>query len=405
MFELADYVQAFSYNGIVRKLEVFRPASGGSKEDRDFVLLEDVGDHFDITGVHFVREDGVFLSFTRDSRLRRHVPERIPACRGSTIHIIPNTSKEQSTAAIYSSPPPSSSSLSSSSSSSSTVTTTQHAAALSNSEPAFVDVSAISWQPKCQTSSNNSSRKNPHGSMPLSYLQAACLDSSTSTDDSIAGNGHDAGPEGKEEHDAEISGSNHSDYASSRYSRSSSRSDSVSSGLASPASINTNLPDWVYTFHRQQPKERYEDGRTRHMVDSAPYMLPNDLSESDRLEAQHYIVRYCFQGNYNVRLDHDATKLKILDVATGTGVWALEMAHEFPMADIYGVDISPLYPIPETSSKEVPPNCHFQLCNVLDGLPFPDNYFDFVYQRLLVYAFTQAQRKQVNAEVKTQEIE
>ncbi|KAF9172890.1 hypothetical protein BGX21_001860 [Mortierella sp. AD011] len=182
-------------------------------------------------------------------------------------------------------------------------------------------------------------------------------------------------------------------------SRSGGRSDSVSSGQGSPASMNTKLPDWAYTYYDQlKANKPYEDGRTRHCVESAPYMLPNDLAESDRLDAQHYIVRYMFKGNYNVRLDRNSN-IKILDVATGTGVWALEMALEFPKASVYGIDLSPIFPTPETSSRAVPPNCYFQLCNVLDGLPFPDNYFDFVYQRLLVYALTPAQRKQVNTEL------
>ncbi|KAF9114189.1 hypothetical protein BGX27_011462 [Mortierella sp. AM989] len=178
-----------------------------------------------------------------------------------------------------------------------------------------------------------------------------------------------------------------------------SRSDSVSSEQKSPANVNAKLPDWAYTYYDQlQANKPYEDGRSRHCVESAPYMLPNDLTESDRLDAQHYIVRYMFQGNYNIKLDRKS-KLRILDVATGTGVWALEMAYEFPTADVYGVDLSPIYPTSETSSKPVPPNCHFQLCNILDGIPFPDNYFDFIYQRLLVYALSPAQRKQVNAEL------
>ena len=147
------------------------------------------------------------------------------------------------------------------------------------------------------------------------------------------------------------------------------------------------LPEWAHH------SRKCEDGRTRHTVESAPYMLPNDLTESDRLDAQHYLVRFVFKGNYNVKLDSEAP-LKILDVATGTGVWALEMAHEFPKAEVYGVDISSIFP---TEIK--PSNCHFQLCNILDGLPFPDNTFDFIYQRLLVYALTPAQRKQVYSEV------
>ncbi|KAF9582930.1 hypothetical protein BGW38_010569 [Lunasporangiospora selenospora] len=147
------------------------------------------------------------------------------------------------------------------------------------------------------------------------------------------------------------------------------------------------LPDWA------QRSRRCEDGRTRHTVESAPYMLPNDLTESDRLDAQHYLVRFVFKGNYNVKLDTDGP-LRILDVATGTGVWALEMAHELPNAEIHGVDISPIFP-----AEIKPKNVHFQLCNILDGLPFPDNHFDFIYQRLLVYALSPDQRRQVNREL------
>ena len=87
MFELADYVQAFSYNGIIRKFEVYRlalnagvvspgSAAGGGGDSRDFVLLEDLGNHFDVLVVRFIRADGVSLAFMRDSNLRRysHVP-------------------------------------------------------------------------------------------------------------------------------------------------------------------------------------------------------------------------------------------------------------------------------------------------------------------------------------------
>ncbi|KAF9547236.1 hypothetical protein EC957_008747 [Mortierella hygrophila] len=194
--------------------------------------------------------------------------------------------------------------------------------------------------------------------------------------------------------------SSHNDDYSSGFSHHSSSSDSNESKLSTfnfdnstthsgTSSMPTStLPEWAYH------SRRCDDGRTRHTVESAPYMLPNDLTESDRLDAQHYLVRFIFKGNYNVQLDPESSSLRILDVATGTGVWALEMAHEFPKAEIHGVDISAIFP---TEIK--PPNCHFQLCNILDGLPFPDNHFDFIYQRLLVYALSPAQRRQVNAEL------
>lgn len=53
------------------KLEVFRPSPGSGGEGRDFVLLEDLGDHFDVSNVHFVRENGVSLTFMRGRNLMR----------------------------------------------------------------------------------------------------------------------------------------------------------------------------------------------------------------------------------------------------------------------------------------------------------------------------------------------
>ncbi|KAF9123587.1 hypothetical protein BGW39_008846 [Mortierella sp. 14UC] len=223
-------------------------------------------------------------------------------------------------------------------------------------------------------SSNNASRYNSNhinsnlNSQVVPTSRHASIDSS-----------HDDHSSGFSQHSSS-SDSNQSKLATLNFDNS-----TAHSGMCMPTST---LPEWAYH------SRRCDDGRTRHTVENAPYMLPNDLTESDRLDAQHYLVRFIFKGNYNVQLNPESSDLRILDVATGTGVWALEMAHEFPKAEIHGVDISAIFP---TEIK--PPNCHFQLCNILDGLPFPDNHFDFIYQRLLVYALSPAQRRQVNAEL------
>lgn len=57
------------------------------------------------------------------------------------------------------------------------------------------------------------------------------------------------------------------------------------------------------------------------------------------------------------------------------------MATEYPAMECYGVDISPIFP-----SEIKPPNTFFQLANVLEGLPFPENWFSFVQQRLFMPA-------------------
>ena len=44
---------------------------------------------------------------------------------------------------------------------------------------------------------------------------------------------------------------------------------------------------------------------------------------------------------------------KILDIATGTGLWAIEMGDEYPEAEVIGTDLSPIQP------AFVPPNVRF----------------------------------------------
>lgn len=118
----------------------------------------------------------------------------------------------------------------------------------------------------------------------------------------------------------------------------------------------------------------------REYAAGVPYMLPKDMEEVDRLDFQHYMLRYALRGNYAAPLKeaHD-----ILDVGTGTGRWAAEMGELFPMAHIVGVDIIPPAALEGNTPLRLPTNYRFTAANVLEGLPFPDASFDFVHQRLL----------------------
>ncbi len=126
-------------------------------------------------------------------------------------------------------------------------------------------------------------------------------------------------------------------------------------------------------------------GRVRSV--GVPYVLPRDMEEVNRLDFQHYILRYAFQGLYAAPLRNPS---RILDVGTGTGRWARDMARLFPHAKVVGLDIAPPPP-DEVASSGVgfdprPPNYSFVAGNVLEGLPFPDARFDFVHMRLLFSA-------------------
>ncbi|KAI7872069.1 S-adenosyl-L-methionine-dependent methyltransferase [Spinellus fusiger] len=122
-------------------------------------------------------------------------------------------------------------------------------------------------------------------------------------------------------------------------------------------------------------EESFYLNRGFHNIETLSYWLPNDEAEEDRLNEMHLTMKELFSGNVLPK----ATKvvdftlgLKVLDLGCATGMWLLEMAIEYPNSDFHGIDISDFFPILK------PENTHFYQMNVLNGLPFEDNTFDFV---------------------------
>jgi ubiquinone/menaquinone biosynthesis C-methylase UbiE len=68
---------------------------------------------------------------------------------------------------------------------------------------------------------------------------------------------------------------------------------------------------------------------------------------------------------------------RILDVGTGTGIWAIDFADEFPNTAVLGTDLSPIQP------SLVPPNCRFEVDDCEDDWIYPENYFDYIHIRTL----------------------
>ncbi len=123
-----------------------------------------------------------------------------------------------------------------------------------------------------------------------------------------------------------------------------------------------------------------EDGR-RHRGDT-PYLLPKDEKEMRRLDYQHFLLRQILKGNTFAPVDQLLrTPSHVLDVGCGTGRWGCEIAATYPQAHVGGFDLED---IPRTVST--PLNYQFSRGNVLGGLPFAAQHFQYVHQRLLVAA-------------------
>jgi ubiquinone/menaquinone biosynthesis C-methylase UbiE len=75
---------------------------------------------------------------------------------------------------------------------------------------------------------------------------------------------------------------------------------------------------------------------------------------------------------------------RILDIAGGSNAHARELALLFPNAEVYLVD--DIDGAANTCFDETPPmNLVVKQCVFASGLPFPDNHFDYVQQRFLLF--------------------
>lgn len=119
-------------------------------------------------------------------------------------------------------------------------------------------------------------------------------------------------------------------------------------------------------------KREGQQGRGRRRPQTS-YVLPRHPSELDRLDVQHYALREALDANYVAPVVEPA---RVLDVGTGSGLWAYDLCAEFPDAAVVGLDLQP-------SNPPWPSNYRFVRNNLLQGLPFTDSQFDFVHQRLL----------------------
>ncbi|QRW04216.1 methyltransferase domain protein [Ceratobasidium sp. AG-Ba] len=107
----------------------------------------------------------------------------------------------------------------------------------------------------------------------------------------------------------------------------------------------------------------------------------NDKEEHDRLSYQHEAIKLAVGGNYKApisQLNEGKGPLNILDVCSGSGQWVLEMAHEFPEAKVYGIDVSKPAAKPQNTS---PSNAWFVIRDI--RLPFEECSFDVVHMRMV----------------------
>ncbi|XEV01504.1 hypothetical protein FSHL1_006791 [Fusarium sambucinum] len=139
------------------------------------------------------------------------------------------------------------------------------------------------------------------------------------------------------------------------------------------ASSTTSITSSILEYRKFQ-------GRTYHSDKyDTEYFAPNDEQQRESIDISHHYLLLLLDGKLSLADLKDDLE-KVLDVGTGTGIWAIDFADQYPNAEVIGTDLSPIQP------SWVPPNVKFELEDATRDWTWSDNSFDFVHMRYLIGA-------------------
>ncbi|KAF5690857.1 TAM domain-containing protein [Fusarium circinatum] len=120
-------------------------------------------------------------------------------------------------------------------------------------------------------------------------------------------------------------------------------------------------------------------GRTYHReIGSSQYWAANDERQSELLDINHHCLTLGIGGKTHLAPLDTEKITKALDIGTGTGIWALDFADEYPNVEVIGTDVSPIQP------SWVPPNLQFEIEDCTQEWTFAPDSADYIHIRWLI---------------------
>ncbi|KAK2923271.1 hypothetical protein FoTM2_016793 [Fusarium oxysporum f. sp. vasinfectum] len=137
--------------------------------------------------------------------------------------------------------------------------------------------------------------------------------------------------------------------------------DQDSSFGSETASSTTSLRSSILDY-------RHENGRTYHRYKDGKYNLPNDEQENDRLDLQHHLFLLTFDNKLGLAPPNLAGSSveRVLDIGTGTGIWAIDFADDHP----------------EAEPSFVPSNVKFQIDDIDEEWDY-SALFSYIHSRVM----------------------
>jgi ubiquinone/menaquinone biosynthesis C-methylase UbiE len=140
-------------------------------------------------------------------------------------------------------------------------------------------------------------------------------------------------------------------------------------GTIGHESSTASLSESIFQYRRLH-------GRTYQSTDTTEYWAPNDTQQNEGLDLIHHALLKLFDDKlYLAPIGENPHR--VLDLGTGTGIWAMDFGDQFPETEIIGTDISPIQP------SWVAPNVKFVVDDLMLNWTWPADHFDFIHMRAL----------------------
>ncbi|GBC10182.1 hypothetical protein RclHR1_09400004 [Rhizophagus clarus] len=150
----------------------------------------------------------------------------------------------------------------------------------------------------------------------------------------------------------------------------------------------SKFPKFNYLLKKK--KESSNETITTNSLSQEPEPIskfPSASEHIDYLHQHHFLVKSIWSSNFSSPIE-DSLKngARVLDVRCGAGTFLLELSNEYTLSEFTGIDKTKLFP-----ALIKPSNLNFINADILEGLPFQENHFDFVYLNIIEPRYTSNQ--------------